>query len=122
MSITPVSRKAFAVVAECPESGKAYGITVDPVSDSEFKLVWAFMIDRAKARREGFDEHHVHGSVVFDVNYNGCPYCGAKGFYICAGCGAMVCYHGESVVTCPVCGRQAGTRDSDEFDLKGGGY
>jgi len=108
MSITPVSRKAFAVGAECPESGRAY--------------VWAFMIDRAKARREGFDACHVHGSVVFDENYNGCPYCGAKGFYICSGCGAMVCYHGESVVTCPVCGRQAGTRDSDEFDLKGGGY
>ena len=122
MSITPVSRKAFAVGAECPESGRAYGITVDPLPDGTLKLVWAFMIDRAKARREGFDACHVHGSVVFDENYNGCPYCGARGFYICSGCGAMVCYKGESVVTCPVCGRQAGTRDSDEFDLKGGGY
>ena len=113
MSITPVSRKAFAVGAECPESGRAYGITVDPLPDGTLKLVWAFMIDRAKARREGFASQHVRGSVVFDGNYNGCPYCGAKGFYICSGCGAMVCYHGESVVTCPVCGRQAGTRSSD---------
>ena len=53
MSITPVSRKAFAVGAECPESGRAYGITVDPLPDGTLKLVWAFMIDRAKARREG---------------------------------------------------------------------
>lgn len=53
MSITPVSRKAFAVSAECPESGRSYGITVDPLPDGTLRLVWAFMIDRAKARQIG---------------------------------------------------------------------
>ena len=122
MSITPVSRKAFAVGAECPESGRSYGITVDPLPDGTLRLVWAFMIDRAKARREGFASQHVHGSVVFDENYNGCPYCGAKAFYICGKCGSVVCYHDEKEVTCPVCGYHAGVQESDEFDLSGGGY
>lgn len=46
MSITRISKKAFAIVAECPNEKKPYGITVDPISDKEFKFVWAFKISR----------------------------------------------------------------------------
>ena len=108
MSITRISKKAFAIVAECPNEKKPYGITVDPISDKEFKFVWAFKISREGASREGFDKKKVHGSIQYDANYNGCPYCGAKAFYI--------------EVTCPVCGYHAGVQESDEFDLSGGGY
>lgn len=56
MSITRISKKAFAIVAECPNEKKPYGITVDPISDKEFKFVWAFKISREGASREGFDK------------------------------------------------------------------
>ena len=122
MSITRLSKKAFAIVAECPNEKKPYGITVDPISEKEFKFVWGFRISRESASREGFDKKKVHGSIQYDVNYKGCPYCGSKSFYICGKCGTVVCYHGEKEVTCPVCGYHSGGQEANEFDLSGGGY
>lgn len=119
--MTPVSDKAFAIMAVCPETNKTYGITVDTVSDNTYKFVWAFKIDKDKARREGYAEQHVHGFVTLDSEYPGCPYCKSKQFIFCS-CGAVMCWHGQSVVTCPSCGYHGEVSAASSVDLNGGGF
>lgn len=116
-----LSEKAFAVMAVCEETKKSFGITVDYVSRRRYRFVWAFKINKDKAHREGYDAKTVTGSVEFDPQYPGCPYCGSKRFFIC-NCGSMVCYHGQRVVTCPECGSTGELAAVSEIDLRGGGY
>lgn len=122
--MTPVSDKALAVMAVCPEAKKYYGITVDYLRKGAYKFVWAFKIDKDKAKREGYDSQRVHGSVELDSEYPGCPYCKSKQFIFCS-CGAVMCWHGQRVVTCPSCG-QTGEVSSvssvSSVDLHGGGF
>ena len=73
MTITPVSNEAFAVLAECEETKKPFGITIDP-RGRDMRFVWAFKIDRSKAHREGFDRKSVNGTISLDANFNGCPH------------------------------------------------
>ena len=94
---------------------------MDYISPRKYKFVWAFKIDKDKARREGYDDNKVTGSVELAPDYPGCPYCGSKQFYICS-CGKIVCYHGEKVVTCPACGQRGELTEVCEINLKGGGY
>lgn len=108
-------------MAYCPEAKKHYGITVDYVGDNAFKFVWAFKIDRDKARREGYDTTHVHGSIILDDEYPGCPYCKSKHNIFCS-CGAVACWHGENMFTCPVCGQTGEVSAASSFDLQGGGF
>ena len=121
MAITPVSKEAFAVLAVCEETKKTFGITVDP-HGNELKFVWAFKIDREKAKREHFDANHVKGMIKIDDNYPGCPYCHENNFYLCGNCGTVVCYHGQRSVTCPSCGNSGEVQVAENFDLKGGGF
>ena len=79
-------------------------------------------INADKARREGYGSKKVRGSIAFDPEYPGCPHCGESGFYICSSCGTIVCWHGDTKVTCPKCGKSATVTEAEEFDLKGGGY
>ena len=76
----------------------------------------------SKAKKEGYDQTHVRGAVMYDSNFNGCPHCGAKNFYICNRCGKVVCYHGQEVVTCPNCNSSSTLRAADSVDLSGGGF
>lgn len=121
MDITKLSKDAFAIVAECPEAKKPYGVTVDP-DGSELHFVWSFKIDRSKAKREGFDQKHIRGGIVTDKNFPGCPYCGTKQFYVCGNCNSVVCYHGQKQVTCPSCGQHGEIQMVESIDLRGGGY
>lgn len=115
-----LSNKAFAIMGMCEQERKPFGITVDPRSGA-YAFCWAFRISDAQAKREGYDKTHVHGSIIYDVEYNGCPYCGTKGFYICGKCGKVICYHGQETVTCPNCGMSGEVRVAESFDLTGGG-
>jgi hypothetical protein len=119
--MTPISEKAFAVMAICPETHKSYGISVDYEATKRYKFVWAFQIDAAKAHREGYDVQSVHGSIDIDTEFPGCPYCHAKQFVFCS-CGAVICWHGQRVVTCPKCGASGEVTSAEEITLKGGGY
>jgi len=121
MNITPLSKEAFAIIAHCNEAKKVYGITVDP-QNGIIKFVWSFKISKEKAHREGFDEHRIHGTVSIDENFNGCPYCGIKTFYVCGNCGVVVCYHGENAVTCPSCGQYGKIEKIGTIELSGVGY
>ena len=76
MDITPISKEAFAVLAECEETRKPFGITIDP-RGRDLRFIWAFKIDRSKAQREGFASHSVNGVITLDANFNGCPHCGS---------------------------------------------
>ena len=120
--ITPLSKDAFVTMAMCEECKKPFGITVDKVSNRLFKFVWSFKIDVDKAHREGYDATHVRGDVTEDARYPGCPHCGSKQWYICTNCSTIVCYHGQSYVTCPKCGTSGEITSVEEIDLKGGSY
>lgn len=119
--ITHIGREAFAIVGKCREGKKTFGITVDPQGGS-LKLVWTFKLDDAKAHREKFDQKSVHGAVVLDDKFPGCPYCKSKDFWYCGNCGTANCWHGEETVTCGKCGITSGLNYVDSLDLKGGGY
>lgn len=118
--MSKLSEKAFAIMGMCEEYRKPFGITVDP-RDGAYAFCWAFKISDAQAKREGYDRTHVHGTVTYDSEFNGCPYCGAKGFYICRQCGKVICYQGQEMVTCPNCGLSSGVKPAETFDLTGGG-
>lgn len=117
-----LSNEAFAVMAACEKTKDCYGITVDKVKNGIFKFVWAFKIDKDKAKREGYDTTNVKGSVIFDENFPGCPFCGEKRHVVCSSCGKFFCYHGQKHVTCPNCGASGDIVSVEQVDLKGGGY
>lgn len=118
-----LSEDAFAILAGCEEArGKTFGITVDKVSNGDWKLVWPFKIDRDKAKREGFTEKQISGQITLDPDYPGCPYCGSKEFYVCNSCGNVACYHGKEYVTCPHCGNKGQIISVEKVNLKGGGF
>ena len=121
MDITKLSNEAFAILAQCEETRKPFGITVDPLRGN-LKFVWAFKIDKAKAHREGFDSKRVHGTISLDNRFPGCQHCGEKRFYICGNCGSVVCWHGQERVTCPSCHQSGVLQTAETFDLRGGGY
>lgn len=123
MSITKISKDAFAILARCSKTKESFGITVDPKGRNRFSLVWAFPINQHQAHKEGFDTKHVHGSITFDENYNGCPHCGEKNFFVCGSCGTLACYSGQSSrVRCPHCNQDLILEESSDFDLSGGAY
>jgi len=117
--MSKLSKDAFAVMAMCEETKKPFGITVDP-RGGQYAFVWAFKISPLQAKREGYDKTHVHGAIVYDNDYNGCPYCGANAFYICNRCHKIICYHGQEMVTCPNCGSSSRVEVAESFDLEGG--
>lgn len=119
--MTPVSKEAFAVTATCPDSGQCYGITVDKAARNAYRFIWAFRIDRERAKREKYDTHTVKGSVDTDAEYPGCPYCGSKQVLFCH-CGAIICWKGQSRMTCPQCGRSGTITQVEAVSMRGGGY
>ena len=66
MDITRLSNEAFAILAQCEETEKSFGITVAPQGNN-LKFIWTFKIDKAKAHREGFDGINVHGAIILDA-------------------------------------------------------
>ena len=121
MDITPISKEAFAVLAECEETKKPFGITIDP-KGRDLRFIWAFKIDRSKAQREGFAGKSVKGMISLDTHFNGCPHCGSRQFYICDNCKTIVCWHGQERTTCPHCHQTGILKAAESFSLRGGGY
>lgn len=117
-----LSNEAFAVLAACEETKQNFGITVDRVCQGQYKFVWAFKIDKDKAKREGYDKCSVKGSILYDANFPGCPYCGQKNMIVCSSCGKFFCHHGQKHVTCPSCGASGEVVSVEQVDLKGGGF
>ena len=74
------------------------------------------------AKKEGYEQTHVTGKVMYDKDFNGCPYCGSKKFYICNRCGKVVCYHDQEVVTCPNCGSSSSLQAAENVNLSGSDF
>jgi hypothetical protein len=90
---------------------------------SDWVRTWAFKIDEARAKHEGYDTVRINGSLDAAEGYPGCPYCGEAGFALCH-CGKMNCSsgfdvnsRGESELTCNWCGATGTYSNSDNFDV-----
>lgn len=120
MAITPISDNAFVMSVICNKSKENFGVTVDKIANNHYKMVWAFKLDRDRAKREGYDKKTAKGSLDNDVNYPGCPYCGCRQLVFCS-CGAVTCWDGESrTITCPKCKQTGEIANVSSVDLKGG--
>lgn len=117
-----LSDKAFAVTAKCSKTKKPFGITVNPLSKRQFAFVWAFKMKEGQGEREGYENNHVKGAMIYDDDFNGCPYCHSRQFYLCSNCGKLSCYHGEIEVICPTCGTQSIVQAVEEIELAGGQF
>lgn len=116
-----LNKEAFAIMAMCEEAKKPFGITVNPHNGC-YAFTWAFKINPDQAKREGYDKTYVRGAVMYDPEFNGCPYCGSKQFYICNHCKKVVCFHGQEYVICPNCSNSSSLRPTEAVDLEGGGF
>lgn len=114
--------QATVVMAKCRQSKRPYGIRTEKRPDGIWYCTWAFPLSENAAKREGYGETLVSGRVELDGEYPGCPYCGARGWFVCGVCGKLTCNAGETHVTCSWCGKALECSASDTFDLKGGGY
>ena len=113
--------EAAVLVAKCPKHKLLYGIRTQKMNDGDWWRTWAFPIDEKRARREGYDQTIVQGSLNCTEDYPGCPYCKKTGFYECGSCHKIVCYSGESQVVCPWCGSLCENFiDTDSFNFSGG--
>lgn len=116
---TKLKKNAFAVSAICGKYRKPYGFTVNPEHYGG-TMVWAFPMKKGQAKREGYESRSVSGTIDTAPDYNGCPYCGAKNVWFCY-CGAIVCFDGKWIQTCPKCGWHGELVEAESVTAKGGG-
>jgi len=114
--------QATVVMAKCQKSKQPFGIRVEQRQDSVWHCTWAFKLSERAAANEGYGDTLVSGRVELDDEYPGCPYCGATGWVVCAGCKRLTCNNGDTLVTCAWCGKSLKCVAAEVFDLKGGGY
>ncbi|MCH5225131.1 MAG: hypothetical protein J1D77_03990 [Muribaculaceae bacterium] len=119
MAITPISDNAFVMTAICPQTKGYYGVTVDRILNNQYKMIWAFRLDKDRAKREGYDIKKASGSIQPDANYPGCPYCKAQSLIFCS-CGSVFCWNGNKLVTCPKCGYKGEVGYSESINFQGG--
>lgn len=115
-----VKRDEMVIMATCQRTKREFGITVQK-EGKDFLFTWAFKLNVATAKREGFEKNKVSGNVFTDERYPGCPYCGATSWFQCGNCKRFVCMSPEQkVARCPECGNEADVVFVDKFDLSGG--
>ena len=114
---------ANVILAKCSKQNKTFGVRVEK-RENDWVRTWAFPIDEAKAKREGFHKTKIKGSLDGADGFPGCPYCGNYHFVICLGCGNMSCYDNESKsIHCHHCNSQINDiKEMESFDVKSGGY
>ena len=90
------------------------------VVDKENRMVGT--LTDGDSRRALIAGASVNGTISLDANFNGCPHCGSKRFYICDNCKTVVCWHGQERVTCPHCHQTGTIYAAGSVDLRGGGF
>ena len=107
--------KVVIVMARCSQSKQNFGIRFEERKrPGEWAADWAFAINAASAKREGYDRGEIAGSFWFDGPYPGCPSCHARSIFKCR-CGKVACWDGErQIVTCPWCDATGELRGSFE--------
>lgn len=92
------------VMAKCSREKASYGIRYEEKERGFWAGTWAFPIKDSRAKKENYDKNSIDGSITFDPEYPGCPYCKSKGIFLCGDCNHVACYDGESkTVVCPHC-------------------
>jgi len=111
---------ARILLSKCCKHNKMFGIRVERAGNDWIRT-WAFPISAASAKREGFDETMITGSLNASPEFPGCPHCGAKNLFKCA-CGQISCYDGQSrSVFCYWCNTKADDLvRSTSFDVGAG--
>ena len=95
--------RATVILQKCTHTRKTFGIRVQEMEDGEWYRTWAFPIDEASAKREGYDASQIMSLLPALPEYPGCPYCEAKGYFYDTNCGKISCMKEESSITCPWC-------------------
>ena len=94
--------EANVILAKCSKTGCTFGIRVEK-RNNDWVCTWAFPIDEARAKREGFNATKITGSLSLLPEYPGCPHCQANSWVHCGNCGKMSCYDGSTSVRCHHC-------------------
>jgi len=116
------SKNAIVILAKCRKNKNTFGIRAEEKSRNFISFTWAFPIADSSAKREGYDQTGLSGSVEFDNDYPGCPYCKEANFVQCGKCKKLTCYAGDRTFTCAWCGNQGEVTTAESFDLSGGGF
>jgi hypothetical protein len=98
-------RKCHAVVvlAKCRHEKKNFGIRFQEMNPGIWTRTWAFAINDSFASKENFGKNSIKGTIECLDEYPGCPYCEARGIFLCYGCNRVSCWNGETTITCPHC-------------------
>jgi hypothetical protein len=107
-------------LARCGRLKDLFGIRFEEKQGNTWTGTWAFKIKEETAKKEGYDRDMIKGSFAME-NYPGCPYCGARGFFICGRCGRVVCLsENVSEVTCSWCGNKGRLQISEQLEFRTG--
>jgi len=113
--------EANVILAKCSIHNQFFGVRIEK-QKNDWVRTWAYKIDEAKAKREGFDSTPITGSLVAIEGFPGCPYCTGIGFVICF-CGKMSCLMPETLSSyCYWCNnKMENLIESESFNLQVGG-
>ena len=114
--------EAKIAMCKCKEAiGKTYGVRFQK-SGSGWAYTWAFDIDEAAGKREGYNETVIVGLINPTSEYPGCPHCGVKSFVVCDGCHKLNCnVHKGGLFKCEWCGNLGELSDYDGRGIASGG-
>lgn len=120
-------RKAAVILCRCSsKNSKLFGIRCEKIEKKHWEMTWAFPIDEKKAKHEGYDSVTIKGDLDDTEEYPGCPYCGARSWFICHECGGKLScldedYDFSRPVTCAWCGDTDYLEDYDGSGIKSDG-
>ncbi len=104
--MSELNEEAVIVLCKCRKHHKTYGIRAEKIGYDNWAFTWAFPIKETVAKREGYDNSSVKGSITFTEEFPGCPYCGGMNWVVCS-CGHLNCTIMENgVFICEWCGEQ----------------
>lgn len=113
--------EARIALCKCKEAKKIYGVRMEKAAGGWIST-WAFPISADSAKREGYEETILTGSLGMSPDYNGCPYCGTKYFVVCGSCNKLNCnINTGNTFTCEWCGSTGTLTAYDGAGVKSGG-
>lgn len=114
--------EARIAMCKCKEiSGKTYGVRFQK-ADKGWIYTWAFEMKESVAKREGYDNTEITGSISPSEDYPGCPYCSAEYFTICGACHHLNCrIDTGKTFTCDWCGNTGLIIGYKGFGIASGG-
>jgi hypothetical protein len=99
-----IRSNVLIVVVKCCREKKLFGVRFEEKDRDIWYGTWAFSIKESAAQKEHYNKNKISGTIIFDKEYPGCPYCESKGIFLCGNCNKVACYGGHrEVVTCPWC-------------------